>query len=115
MPKLNELLETKSRKEQEKRVEQLLQAFNSPVIDLVIRFDPRIDGVSVTVIGGDVTFRTIYHMLDSARDIIREREIKASIDQQGMQPDAPPQHPDQPAEDNGEPFPEMNAPEVAAE
>lgn len=116
MPKIHELLGTKNRKDQEQRVQQLLNSVNNPVVDVIVRFDPRYqEPIIVEVIGGTITFVQAQRILDGAKEVLRMREVKASIDQQGMPPDELPQHPDQPAEDSAEPSQESSALVASAE
>jgi len=112
---LAELLGTKNKKEQEQKVQNLLRAVQMPVIDMVIRYDGVADQVNVMILGGNVAFEVAHRILDLARKEIQRDEVKASIDQQAKQNGGPPLHPDQPAEDNGEPSPELSDPEVVAE
>lgn len=80
-----ELLGTKNKKEQEARIESLLNNINKPVIDLVIRYDHVTDQVNLTVIGGDTAFDTIHRMLDLTRQAVRQQEISAVLNQQQLE------------------------------
>jgi selenophosphate synthetase-related protein len=110
-----ELLGTKNKKEQAEVIKAMQRALQMPVIDMVIRFDAAADQVIISIIGGRVAFDAANHILDLARKEIHRQEVIASIDQQAKQGDAPPPHLDLPAEDNGEPSPELNVPEAVAE
>jgi hypothetical protein len=70
------LLQAKDHKEQTKRVQELIQLVQSPVIDIVIRADPRFQSVDVVVIGGNINFESAYMLLDRAREWLRQRELK---------------------------------------
>jgi len=113
----NEIAELlgKDKKEWPAKIRALQRALNMPVIDMVIRYDPIPDQITVVIIGGDIAFDVAHHILDLARKNLQRDEIKASIDQQAKQNGGPPLHPDQPAEDNGEPSPESSDPADAAE
>lgn len=112
---LAEMLGTKNKKEQAEKVAQLLRIVNMPIIDVVIRFDPIVDQVDVRIIGGNIGFDVAHHILDLTRKHIQQDEVKASIDLRAKQNGGQQQHPDLPVEDSAEPFPELSAPEVAAE
>lgn len=70
------LLQTKDRKEQGRRVQQLVQAAQAPVLDLVIRHDARSGQTAVTVIGGNLTFQDCYFILGEAEKQLRARELE---------------------------------------
>ena len=70
------LLQAKDHKEQTKRVQELIQLVQSPVIDVIIRADPRFQSVEVIVIGGNINFESAYMLLDRAREWLRQRELK---------------------------------------
>jgi hypothetical protein len=73
---LQELLQSKDPKEQTKRVQELIQLVQSPVIDVIIRADPRFQSVEVIVVGGNINFESAYMILDRAREWLRQRELK---------------------------------------
>lgn len=73
---LSDMLQTKDPKEQVKRVQGLVQLGQLPVIDIIIRADPRFQSVDVVVIGGNVNFESAYMILDRAREWLRQRELK---------------------------------------
>ena len=73
---LSDLLQTKDPKDQVKRVQELIQRVQSPVIDVIIRADPRFQSVEVIIIGGNINFESAYMILDRAREWLRQRELK---------------------------------------
>jgi hypothetical protein len=116
MPKLYESLGTKNRKQQEEIVQQLINATKADVLDVVIRYDLRQANpiVNVMVIGGQPPHMAVVKIMEMARDEVLKQAISSSGPPE-KPPDEPPQHPYPQAEDTGEPSPELNAPEVAAE
>ena len=74
---MHELLGTKNKKEQARRVGLMMEQINMPVIDLVIRYDGRTGQMNISVIGPDVQIDNLYKILDSARGMLRERELEA--------------------------------------
>lgn len=73
--KLHEMLETKNKKEQERKVEGLLQALKMPTIDLVLRYDHLADKVEIAIVGGNLDFKAACHILDLAREGFTQKEI----------------------------------------
>lgn len=69
------LLGTRNKQEQIERIEKLL---NAPVLELVIRFDAGREKISIDMIGGGIPVQTAYKMLDAAREIVRQMELKAA-------------------------------------
>jgi len=74
---MHELLGTKNKKEQARRVGLMMEQINMPVIDLVIRYDGRTGQMNISVIGPDVQIDNLYRILDGARGMLRERELEA--------------------------------------
>jgi hypothetical protein len=95
---LSDLLQTKDPKDQVKHVQELIQLVQSPVIDVIIRADPRFQSVEVIVIGGNINFESAYMLLDRAREWLRQRELKeiAKPGQVGVAPQTPAPGPEQP-------------------
>lgn len=75
-----ELLQTENEEEQLEIVQRLLNTANTPVIDLLIRYEN--EEVSMTIIGGDVPFDVLYVMLDKSRQAIHQQEIQVALQQQ---------------------------------
>lgn len=73
---LSDILQTKDPKDQTKRVQELIQLVQAPVIDVIIRADPRFQSVEVIVVGGNINFESAYMLLDRAREWLRQRELK---------------------------------------
>jgi hypothetical protein len=83
MPNINDLLGTKDRKLQAQRVAQLIRDATAPVIDLIIRFDPRADDVTLQWVGIDrLPIEFLKKMIEQARQIIEEKEIRAKLQQE---------------------------------
>ena len=93
---LSDLLQTKDPKDQVKRVQELIQLVQSPVIDIVIRADPRFQSVEVIVVGGNINFESAYMLLDRAREWLRQRELK-EVTKPGQVGITPAPGPEQPA------------------
>ena len=53
MPTIAKLLDTRSKKEQEQRVQQLIQAAQTPVISVMVLLDPRSGRVDIRAAGVD--------------------------------------------------------------
>ncbi len=79
MTKLYKLLGTRNRKDQELQVEALLKAVQMPTIDVIIRYDHLADRVQVVIVGGNVEFDAVHHILDLARKDVQCDEVQASI------------------------------------
>lgn len=78
MKNLAEQLGTKDRAQQGKRVQQLLALASMPVIDIIVRYDPRTDTVGITTIGANLPGEQIQHILAAARDLIHRNELDAA-------------------------------------
>ncbi len=72
------LLGTKKASEQAERVEHLLKMAAAPVVDLVIRYDPRADMIGLNVIGGELPVADILKILHAAEDMLRQKELEAA-------------------------------------
>jgi len=83
---IHELLGTKNKKEQAERITALMGQINAPVLDLIIRFDGRTNQVGISIVGPDFQLRTLYAMLDAARDMLKKQEYEALEEKQ---PNAP--------------------------
>lgn len=72
--KLSELLQTKSVKEQEMRVEQLIQKANTPLITVQIRIDPLTGAMQIgTLFNDPINADDLIGILAAARDqLIRD-------------------------------------------
>lgn len=53
---------------------------DAQVIDIIIRFDERDDGVNVAILGGSLSFENIYKILDRARLDVQAQERNALIE-----------------------------------
>lgn len=111
---LNRILGTKNRKQQIEKVQELL---NTPVVDIIIRYDPRKESPvqNVFALGANPPVDSVLKILDMARDLLLQQMITAANDPQVMQFGEPQQHPDPQGEDSAEPSQESNAPVDAAE
>ncbi len=81
MTKLYKLLGTRNKREQEEIVQSLLKAVGTPVIDLVIRFNPSSGDTEVIIVGGSIDFDVAYRILDLARQVFQQREVQAQLAQ----------------------------------
>ncbi len=79
MSTMKELVGTDNKKEQVEFVQQLIERVNSPVIDLVIRFEN--EQINMTIMGGDVSFDVLYRMLDMTRQALHQREVETAVQQ----------------------------------
>ncbi len=79
MSTMKELVGTDNKKEQVEFVQQLIERVNSPVIDLVIRFEN--EQINMSIMGGDVSFDVLYRMLDMTRQALHQREIETAVQQ----------------------------------
>lgn len=70
------LLGSRKPSEQAERVKSLLTMATAPVIDLIIRYDPRGDMIGITVIGGDLPAGDIFKILNAAEEMIRRKELE---------------------------------------
>jgi hypothetical protein len=81
MSKLDDLLQTRSKRQQVERVEQLMMAVKNltqaPVIDVTIRYDGRSDEVNVDLRGGFPGFPALMQILERARQQVIQAEIQA--------------------------------------
>ena len=76
---LKDLLGTEDKEKQIEVVQELIKAASSPVIDLVIRYEN--DEVTLSIMGGDISFDAIYKMLDLTRQTIHKQEIETAVQQ----------------------------------
>ncbi len=81
MTTIKALLGTDNRKAQIEQIEALLRIARTPVTDLVIRYDAQTDEVTMTVIGGDVAFDTIFRMLELTGKAVRQSQNVAYANQ----------------------------------
>ena len=89
-PSLNELLGTKNKKDQARLVQSLVGKFNAPVVDLVLRYDGRMDQLNISLVGPDISIENLYKILDVARDMLKRREFEAMKEKEDQgQPNAP--------------------------
>ena len=72
------LLGTKKASEQAERVKNLIAMATAPVIDVVVRYDPRGDMVGLTVIGGDLQAGDIQKILSAAKEMLHQKELEAA-------------------------------------
>ena len=79
MSTMKELVGTDNKKEQVEYVQQLIKRVNSPVIDLIIRFEN--EQVDISMMGGDVSFDILYKMLDMTRQALHQRELEMAVQQ----------------------------------
>ena len=79
---IKELLGTEDKKEQLERIQELIAKAANPPVDLLIRYEPIADQVSVNVIGGDVVFEILYRMLELTRQALHRSEMEALMQQQ---------------------------------
>lgn len=98
---LHDILDTKNKTEQVRRVEHLLQMANAPVVDLIVRYDTRSQQLGISVIGiTELDSEAIHQILTAAQDSLRQQE-KAALQQQT-----------QPGEGTANFAPEFSAPET---
>ena len=72
------LLGTKKASEQAERVKQIITMATAPVIDLIVRYDPRGDMVGITVIGGELQADDIHKILNAATEMLHKKELEAA-------------------------------------
>jgi len=63
---------------------------NAPVVEILIRLDGRTGEVDCASWGNKITYEGVYAMLDEARKIIQEQEIKARLQAQAPAINIPP-------------------------
>lgn len=73
-----ELLGTKDKDEQEKIIKALIQAAQAPVIDIVIRYDARVDQMGIQFIGGDIPLVLAKRVLAAAQENLHQQELQAT-------------------------------------
>jgi len=74
---LSDILNTRSKKEQVERVQTLIKLVQEPVIDIVVRYDPRINSLTSSVIGiNELPAQDAIKILESAIEQIRNAEIE---------------------------------------
>jgi hypothetical protein len=73
---LEEVFGTKDPKEQAERAKSLLQIAQSPVIDVIVRYDMRTDTIGLQVIGADPPGEIVQKILHRAVELIHERQLK---------------------------------------
>ena len=86
---LHELLGTKNKKEQTKRVLSLVNQINAPVVDLVLRYDGRTDQLNISLIGPSVSIDSLYKILDGARDMLKQQEFEGMKAKENQEQAAP--------------------------
>jgi hypothetical protein len=74
--RINELLKTNEIEKQAEIIKGLIEAASSPVIDLIIRHDPRTGSTTPVVIGANIDYPTAYAILDQARAILHQAELE---------------------------------------
>lgn len=79
MNDIAKLLGTKNKKEQVQRVEALQQAVAIQPVDLIVRYDPRVNQVTgITAIGDRLTPDQIRIILQATEELLRKSEIEAA-------------------------------------
>jgi len=72
------LLGSKKASEQAERVKTLMTMATAPVVDLIVRYDPRGDVIGITVIGGELQAADIQKILTAAKDMLHQKELEAA-------------------------------------
>ena len=73
------LLGTKDKKEQARRIETLQQAVQIQPVDLIIRFDPRTSSVvDLAAVGGQINANQIRLILRATEETVRQLELQAA-------------------------------------
>jgi len=78
MSTFKELLGTDNKKEQIKKIEELLQIVATPEVSLQIRYNGIDDYVIVNLSGGDASFDAIHRMLELTSIAMRREELSAA-------------------------------------
>lgn len=101
MPTIASMLDTKSKKEQEKRVAQLIQAAQTPVMAVMVLFDPRSGQLDIRAAGvRDAQVGDIKYVLRQAVDQLTRHEVEAAAQQNpsivppDVEPEKDPEEPD---------------------
>jgi hypothetical protein len=81
-------------KDKVKQADVLLNLANIPIVDLVIRFDPRNGQITLATIGGPLEVAAIYAIMDKAREMLHKKELEAVAQKE----QTPQPVPDQPGE-----------------
>lgn len=82
MPTIAKLLDTRSKKEQEERVQQLLQMAQVPVMSVMVLLDPRVGRLDIRAAGLDnANVADIKYVLRSAIDELTVKEAEAKKEQ----------------------------------
>ena len=75
------LLGTKDKKEQARRIENLQQAVTIQPVDLIMRYDPRINQITdMAAVGGKLGADQIRIILRAAEEMLRQLELKAATE-----------------------------------
>ena len=88
---LAEKLGTSSVKEQLDIIQGLQMAAQSPVVDLVLRYDPRLGQIGFSVIGGTIPADIARKILQAGLDQLHEQELKAAFSASETKEATPPQ------------------------
>lgn len=76
-PHMADLLLTKDKEEQARRVEQLINLGGAPVVDIVVRYDPRFQGPPMIVaFGGQLEIEQAILVLENAVDSLRAKLVE---------------------------------------
>lgn len=86
-----EYLGTSNVKQQLEILQGLKAAVQAPVIDLVLRYDPRLGQIAFSVIGGDVPTEIARKILQAGLDQLHQQELKAALSASETKEAIPPQ------------------------
>jgi len=88
---LAEKLGTSNVKEQLDIIQGLQMAAQAPVVDLVLRYDPRLGQIGFSVIGGTIPADIARKILQAGLDQLHEQELKAALSASETKEATPPQ------------------------
>ena len=88
---LAEKLGTSNVMEQLDIIQGLQIAAQSPVVDLVLRYDPRLGQIGFSVIGGTIPADIARKILQAGLDQLHEQELKAAFSASETKEATPPQ------------------------
>lgn len=74
-----EFFGTSNAKEQIDIAKGLQAAATAPIIDVIVRFDPRVGQIGISIIGGDVPVEIARKILQGALDQLHEQEVKMAL------------------------------------
>ena len=80
-----EVLGTSNVKEQLDMIQGLQMAAQAPVVDLVLRYDPRVGQIIFSVIGGNIPTDMARKILQAGLDQLHEQELKAALSANGQE------------------------------